>query len=399
MEVEPTPRARGRDRAPLAIAGAAALIALAAAPLRHLSADEAYYLCAARLRWPIADHPPLLGLILSATDVLPGPIELRVRLVSIVLAIVTALGLARLAAIGAKEPSRAAVAGATLGALGLMPMAGALIATPDAPMLAALVWLLVVVAGAPPTIRPILAGPLALAATLSKVSALVITLGIGLDLVRRRETRATAHTIALGTLAALPFARQSLALQAEHLIGQGPAVSAPQIGPLAAVLALLLGQVLLYGPLVVPYAARPAADPLPRGALLGAGVLAAMALASAIVSGRPPEPNWLAPAGLLITARAARVLGDSSLVAPRRARWILASAVAPTALALALWATPRAVLPAGRDPLAKVPPRSASPLDAVPAVAPPRYAHGALTCAYQGKCLEIRMIFAGYNVK
>jgi hypothetical protein len=390
-----------RDRAPLAIAATGALIALAASPLRHLSADEAYYLCASRARWPIPDHPPLLGVLLSLGELLPSrwtPIELRVRAVSALLAFVTALGVSRLAALGSTEPKRAARVGAILGALGLLPMAGALIATPDAPLTASLVWLLVVVAGARPALRPILAGPLALAATLSKVSAVMITLPIAMDLVRKRETRSTAHTLALGTLAALPFARQSLAVQLDHALGQGPAVSAPVVGAVAAVIALLLGQILLYGPAVLPFAARRVPDPLPRGAWLGAGLLAAAALASAIVSGRPPEPNWLAPVGLMVTARAARALAEPA-VSARTTAWVVGSAVAPTALALALWALPRSVLPAGRDPLAKVPPRSASPLTAVPAVAPPRYALPSLVCVYDGHCFEIRMIFGRLDLK
>ena len=37
------------------------------APLRRLTFDEAYYACASQwsMPWPIDDHPPLLGLILS----------------------------------------------------------------------------------------------------------------------------------------------------------------------------------------------------------------------------------------------------------------------------------------------------------------------------------------------
>jgi hypothetical protein len=88
-----------------AIFALAALVALAFSPLRHLSPDEAYYLCASRARWPIDDHPPLLGLLLAAAEALPGPIELRVRLVSIVLAVATALGVIRLATLGARRPA------------------------------------------------------------------------------------------------------------------------------------------------------------------------------------------------------------------------------------------------------------------------------------------------------
>lgn len=389
----------------VALAGLA-LVALVCAPLRHLSPDEAYYLCASRARWPIDDHPPLLGLLLAATDALPGPIELRVRGVSIALAIATALGVSRLAARGSRAPAHAATAGAVLGALGLLPMAGALIATPDAPMLAALAWLLVVTArdgadgsnrtdradDAPVAgFRPILAGVLACVATLSKVSALALTLPLAIALIRRPATRAMAQTIALGTLAALPFARRSLVLQAAHLVGLGPAVSAPEVGALAALGALLLGQVLLYGPAVVPFAARRATspDPVPRGAWLGAGLLAAAAVASALVSGRPPEPNWLAPAGLLVLARAARGLGDAS---PRARAWVLGSAVAPTVVALVLWASPRSYFPDGRDPLARVSPRAASPMTAAVPRDAPRYARGALACVYLQSCVEIRTI-------
>ncbi len=391
-------RARRSRRWTWAVVGWAALVALACAPLRHLSPDEAYYLCASRARWPIDDHPPMLGLLLALGDALPGPIELRVRIVSIALAAATALGLSRLSTLGtttAASASSAALVGATLGALGLLPMAGALIATPDAPMLAALVWLLVVASddGAPaPGVRPLLAGLLACVATLSKVSALALTLPLALDLIRRPGTRAIAQTIALGTLAALPFARRSLVVQAEHALGRGPAVSAPMIGALAALGALLLGQLLLYGPGVVPFAARRGAtgEPVPRGAWIGAGLLAAAAVASALVSGRPPEPNWLAPAGLLVLARAARVLGGSS---PATRRWVIGSALAPTVAALALWVTPRSIFPVGRDPLSRVSPRATSPMTAAVPADAPRYARGALACVYLQSCVEIRMMF------
>jgi hypothetical protein len=377
-----------------AIFALAALVALAFSPLRHLSPDEAYYLCASRARWPIDDHPPLLGLLLAAAEALPGPIELRVRLVSIVLAVATALGVTRLATLGARRPAQAATSGAVLGAFGILPMAGALIATPDAPMLAALAWLLVVTADdgpRAPGFRPMLAGLLACVATLSKVSALALTLPLAIDLIRRPATRATAQTIALGTLAALPFARHSLVVQASHALGLGPAVSAPEVGALAALGALLLGQVLLYGPAVVPFAARPSSnEPVPRGAWIGAGLLGAAAIASAIVSGRPPEPNWLAPAGLLVLARAARALGDAS---PQMRAWVLGSAVAPTVVALALWASPRSYFHAGRDPLSRVSPRRASPMTAAIPRDAPRYARGALACVYLQSCVEIRTIF------
>src|SRR5262245_37697482 len=72
--------------------GLAALARAIVAPMRLLSPDEAYYLCAARRGWPIVDHPPLLGWLLAAFDRM-GPVELRVRLVAILLQAITALGL------------------------------------------------------------------------------------------------------------------------------------------------------------------------------------------------------------------------------------------------------------------------------------------------------------------
>jgi hypothetical protein len=360
-----------RDRGPLVAIAVATLLRLALAPLRILSPDEAYYLAAARRGVAIADHPPVLRLLLALFDRLPGPVELRVRSIAALLAAVTALGVVSLAEAIAERrnvPANPTLA-AVLASFGLMGFAGGMITTPDAPFLAATIWLFVVAARGPKAL--VLAG-LAAVAVASKVAALAPVLAIALALVPRN--RAAALALVVGALAVLPFAVRSLLLQAGHAIGRGALVSAPYVGPLAALGALLAGAFFLYSPPVLVRAARArgALAEVPGARLLLAG-LTVLLIASALVSGRPPEPNWIAPAMLPLLALAS--------VGEPMSRAGLALHMAPTVIAVALFVGPD-WLPVTADPLARTP-HARARAELVPL---PGYAVPAWRCVYDHRC-------------
>lgn len=359
-----------RDRGALVAIAVATLLRLALAPLRILSPDEAYYLAAARTGIAIPDHPPLLRLLLAVADRLPGPVELRVRSIAAVLGAVTALGvvaLARAIADHARIPAHPTLA-AILASFGLIGFAGGIVTTPDAPFLAATVWMLVVATRAP---RAVPLAILAAIALSSKASALAPILAIAFGLARRH--RAAALGIVAGAVAALPLAARSLVLQAGHAAGRSALVSAPHVGPLAALGALLAGAFFLYSPPVWVRAAKARAlfAVVPGAALLlvGSSILLA---ASALVSGRPPEPNWIAPATLVVVAVAS--VGDPM------SRAGLALHVAPTAIAVALFVGPDRA-PPHADPLGRLPhDRSHVASDL------PSYALPAWRCVYDHRC-------------
>lgn len=346
-----------------------ASIALAAvarafvAPMRMLSPDEAYYLCAARRGWPIVDHPPLLGWLLMASDRL-GPVELRVRIVAIVLQALTALGIGVLA-------GPAFAWGVFLATWGLMSWVSGLIATPDAPLLAACVWLLV--------FRRSSAGLFVCAflAVMSKVSGLFFVLAVAPTL----RGRARVATL-LGAAVALPMIHRSLLAQVAHALGRGALVSSPVIGRPAALGALVLGTLALYGPALVYLAWRGRRRLDPTGVRVVI-TFATLCLASALISGRAPEPNWIAPAFLPLLVAAA----NEASALPRRS-WIEALHLAPAMLGLVLW------VGGERDVLARVP-RS----DRTRALDLPRYAQPAWSCVYDRRCEEIDAIFATSDFK
>jgi hypothetical protein len=364
-----------RDRGAIVAIGIATLLRLALAPLRILSPDEAYYLAAARTGIAIPDHPPLLRVLLTIADRLPGPVELRVRSIAAVLAAVTAFGvvaLARAIADRLKIPANPTLA-AVLASFGLMGFAGGIVTTPDAPFLAATVWMLVVATRAPRAIPLAMLAALALS---SKASAVAPIVAVAVGLARRH--RAAALGVVVGGVAVLPLAWRSLVLQVGHAAGRGALVSAPYVGPLAAAGALIAGAFFLYSPPVWVRAARARAlfVEVPGAGLLLVGSSMVL-LASALLSGRPPEPNWIAPATLVVVA-VASASGAMSRAA-------LALHVAPTAVAVALFIGPdlRA------SPLARLPHDRARVQD----VELPSYAVPAWRCVYEARCDD----FVGYS--
>jgi hypothetical protein len=333
----------------------AAIARLLLAPLRMLSPDEAYYLCAARRGWPIVDHPPLLGWLLWTTDRL-GSVELRVRLVAIALQAVTAIGIGVLS-------GPAFAWGVFLATWGLMSWVSGLIATPDAPLLAACVWLLVM------RRAPLGVFACAFLAVTAKVSGLFFVLAVATTLRGRALVAAL-----LGVALAAPFCHRSLVAQVAHALGRGGLVSAPFVGrPLA--LAAAFGSLLLYGPAVLYLAYRGRRRFDPAGARV-VFVFAGLYLLSAAISGRPPEANWIAPAFLPLLVVAA-IEG----AAMERRSFVELVHVAPTVLAIALWVGPESKW------LARVPRE-----DRLRAPDLPPYALPAWSCIYDRQCQQIDAI-------
>lgn len=345
----------------------AALARILLAPLRLLSPDEAYYLCAARHfstgRWPIVDHPPLLGWLIRGVDHF-GSLELRVRILAIVLQAATAIGVGVLS-------GPAFAWGVFLATWGLMSWVSGLITTPDAPLLAACVWLLI-------TRRSAAVGVFAFLAVLAKVSGLVFVLVVATTL----RGRARVAALVGGGLA-MAFGYQSLLAQVGHALGRGALVSAPPIGRPLALAAFAGGTLLLYGPALLYLAVRGRRhlDEAGRRIVI---VFTALCVISALVSGRAPEPNWIAPAFLPSLAAAAVVLREAPS-APR----IALIHVLPAVLGVALWIAP------DRSPLlARVPHDDRSRARDLP-----RYARPAWACVYDRRCDEIHAIFNTFDFK
>jgi hypothetical protein len=369
---------------------AAALVRAIVAPLRTLSADEAYYLWAARRStpWPIDDHPPLLGALLAVADrCVPGPVEIRVRSIAVALQLGTALGLARAArAVAPVEDADVAGACAAIVATwGLMPTVGGLIATPDAPLSCALAWLLALLVARPPqgregraVCRDVGLASLACAAVLSKAVAIPILVLLALSHLAQRKLR-PAIALAVGAAVATPLAWRSFRGQMFHVAGTGPFVSSPRIGAAAALGALVGGQLLLWSP---PLLVVGAASLRRRSLVIGdravvVALLAVVAL-SALVTGRAPEPNWTAPALLFVLVSASVMLAAR----PRLRAWVVAIATIPTVVALGLWCAPIDHGPFARVPHAgNGPPRDA-----------PQYGRASWRCIYGLGCEEIEAI-------
>ena len=79
----------------------------------------------------------------------------------------------------------------------------------------------------------------------------------------------------------------------------------------------------------------------------------------ALISGRPPEPNWGAPAGLVAILAASCALGSDRR--PGAGRWTVGLAAAPALVAAALWSSRLA-----NGPLSRVPPAGGTLEEAPP---------------------------------
>lgn len=390
--------------APLLVIALAVPLRLALALGTDLSPDEAYYLCAARRSGTaLVDHPPLLPWLLRASDRLGAwlPVELAVRSWPLLLGTLLAALLVALARASdaSRDPPAAALA-ATLGAFGLLPLTGGFVATPDGPALVAiavlLLWAASQAAGpAPPaaaeatavdgwrsTARAAAVGLAAALGCLSKIvvlpAALVVAVLAPGPTVRQRLA------VALPTVATLPWLWPSIRFQAHHAFDPTGAPWRLHLA-LGALVAAVAAQGLLWPPWVVG-AGRPrlatSADRVGLALVVG---LAVPLVVSALVRALPPEPNWFAPAALVLVAR------GCSRVSPRAARAAAAFVVVPSLVASAHVLHPFLPLPVESDPTARLHGWAAfgasNPAARAPGVG--SYGAAAEACVYRGSCDDI----------
>ena len=376
----------------------AALVVAAAIPLHvalalgtDLSPDEAYYLCAARRGGAVpdlVDHPPLLPWLLRLGDHLGGSIELRVRLWAILFAAATGLAVVALARrFGARREG--ALVAAWVGSWALLPTAGGFVTTPDGAALFAVAVALLAVGR--PRGLPIAAAALFVGA-LAKVVVLPIALVLALvelaSLGDRRARVARAAALLAGPALALPLLGPSLRFQLHHAFAQTASSGWSPTLALGAVVAAVAAQALLWSPPVLwlGWRALPLASQGPRAVAFS---LSGLVLISALVRGVPPEPNWWAPAALIVVAAAS--VGADALTRRARVALILA-VVAPTLVAAAHTFRPFLPLPQAVDPTARLHgwSRDLEPLHA-PGVG--AYGPAAERCVYKNDCNEIDSYF------
>jgi hypothetical protein len=368
------------------IAAAAVPVHLALALATDLSPDEAYYLCAARSGLRIVDHPPLTAWLLAVTDRwMPGPVELRVRIWAIVLSFVTSILFVTLAqARGAGREG--AVLAAWVGTWSLLPMVGGFVTTPDTFLFPALA--LVFLASS----RSRLLGGVAIAAAaLSKVIALPIAAVLGAGAAVRRA-RGVALSLGLGVVAAMPFVLPSFRFQLRHAyLPRGGWSVGAALGSLAAAVGAQLG---LWSPAVLVLGIRGARRALRESELAVVLGLSGLIVLSACIRAVPPEPNWWAPAALLVVVAFA---AQTRLPAAGR-RTVVATVLIPTVLAVGHVLHPFLPLDPTADPTARLhgwrggdgsghrePPQDA------PGIGP--YGAPAERCVYDKECDEIRSYF------
>jgi hypothetical protein len=404
----PQPLVRDATSLGYLVIGATAVVHVCMAPLRRLTFDEAYYACGAThgMPWPIHQHPPLLGLLLRATSHLGAiPVELRVRIVSLVLSALTSLGVAYLAAAIATPAHRARAffLGALIASWGVLPMAGAVQAIPEMPLLASLAWLLWAAhAWVQGRGNRVLLGValvvLSALALESKGSAVPCVFAVVAALAWRRSFGAAA-AVALGALLAAPNVVAAFLAQTKHAVGHGPLVSSPHVGVFAALVLGGLAMFVVFGPAAIVYGVRSrgALASVPGGVGCVALITAACAV-SAITSGRLPEVHWFAPASVPLYAAAGAVLAGRAVPA-RRA---LVSHVLPTVAAVVAWCMPIRGLEKS-DFFAEAPHVAFSPTTPdLPWIAAaervrtiPAYGVASWRCVYAGRCGDIDGIFDG----
>lgn len=395
------PRRAGPDRAALLVVAAAVPLHAALALGTDLSPDEAYYLCAARrggLVPGLVDHPPLLPWLLRLGDALGGPVELRVRLWAILFAAATGSAVAALARrFGARREG--VLVAAWVGSFALLPTAGGFVTTPDGAALLAIAAALLAVGRPRGRGLPLAAAALFVGA-LAKVVVLPIALVLALAELRpegadRRPAgawawarAARAAALLVGPLLALPLLGPSLRFQIHHAFTQR-AASGWSVGlALGAPVAAITAQALLWSPPVLWLGGR-ALPRVPLGARAVALALTVLVLVSAVARGVPPEPNWWAPAALVLVAAAA--LGADALTARGR-RYVIFAVLAPTLVAAAHTLRPFLPLSPGTDPTARLHGWSygTAPIEA-PGVGV--YGPAAERCVYQNDCKEMDSYF------
>ena len=355
----------------------------------ELSPDEAYYLCAAREPGalpPLVDHPPLLPWLLRLTDAVGlVPVELRVRFWAILLSALTSAGMVALGRRrGASNAASAWVA--AVSTFALLPMTGGFVITPDGPLLAALVGVLLILEGPGRWGRTAAAGALLALGALAKVVAFPLAGALALG--DRRGSWGARLTLGLLPLVALPWVLPSLGFQLRHAFAKGAGPGGSLADSLGAVLALVGAQAFLWGPPVLWLGLRRLrAAPLTERALVGS--LSSLVLLSALVRGVPPEPNWWAPAALVVVLGAAEGLAG---LGPKARVAALATVLLPTLVVAAHALHPFLPLRPEQDATARLHGwRSGRGPERAAGVG--SYGPAAESCVYLGECEEIRSHF------
>jgi len=314
------------DRLALLIAMGSAPLRLALALSTDLSPDEAYYLSASRLGVRIPDPPPLLIWLLHLSDGLPAavPLQLRVRLWPLLFG--TLIPLLLVAVMIRRYRASAATQRwvAVLSAWLPLPLAGGFLATPDAPAALAITLLIALAphpsagtqspqssdepSGFGPTawlrgggLRAAASGCVAWLGTVAKVSVAPAALPFAL---LSRRALADKTMIAAALAAATPLVLPSLLFQLHHAFASEtwtPGAMMTSVG------AAIGGQLAIWTPMVVVLGLGRDAqcERAHRAVLL---LFWALFLVSAVVRAAPPEPNWMAPAGLVMMIGASRRL-------------------------------------------------------------------------------------------
>jgi 4-amino-4-deoxy-L-arabinose transferase-like glycosyltransferase len=379
----------------------AVLIVAAAVPLHvalalgtELSPDEAYYLCAARrggLVPDLVDHPPLLPWLLRLGDHLGGPIELRVRLWAILFSAATGVAVIALARrFGAR---REGVLVATwVGSWALLPTAGGFITTPDGAALLAVAVALLALASERPRGLAAAGGALFVGA-LAKVVVLPIALVLAAAELRtgaadRRRALRRAGALLIGPTLALPLLGPSLRFQLHHAFTQTATAGWSPALALGALLAAISAQALLWSPPILWLGGR-ALPRVPLGPRAVAIALTGLVLVSALARGVPPEPNWWAPAALVLVAAAA--IGADALT-PRARRGVILAVLVPTLVAAAHTVRPFLPLREAADPTARLHGWHHGP-EPIHAPGVGAYGPAAERCVYRNDCAEIESYF------
>jgi 4-amino-4-deoxy-L-arabinose transferase-like glycosyltransferase len=345
-----------------------ALAWLAAALVVPLFPDEYYYWTwSQHLAAGYFDHPPAVAWLIGAGTTLFGTTPFGVRAFTLACGLLTLTAVGRLAArlAGPAAAPRAML----LFAVTPLITGAFVLATPDAPLLAATTWSLYAILRAieaDNTPRQALgwwsmAGVLLGVAGLSKYTAVLVPAALALTLALHRPLRRVLATPGpyLAAVLALVLVSPVVAWNAGHgwvsfryQLSHG--LGAPRGGSLLDREVTMVSQQLLAAtPILLAFLVAAVWRTLrrridPRAVLLG-GVALCVALFFAW-SGRrrPVEANWLA-----LAYPAATVLLASWPLEPRAARWLRAGAWLSAALTLVLLthlATP--LLPLPREPLA-----------------------------------------------
>jgi len=368
----PTARRRVPAWTPLAIVAAGTLVRLVLAARVPLVPDETYYWeWSRRLAAGYFDHPPAIALLIRAGVLLLGATPLGVRLGAVATGAVASLAIVALARRLAPPPWRAhaGVLAALFTTCVPVALAGFVLATPDAPLLAAIAVTLAAVAhalDAPPGSRATLAwwcaAGLALGvAFCSKYTSVLVPAGVFAAMLLRPSLRArlaepgpyVAAAIALLVLSpVLAWNAQhhwiSFTFQLHHGLG------APRGSPLRREGDLVGGQLGLVSPVLAILGVWATARALRRGSTDGAfviAVVAAVAAALFVTSAlrKPVEANWPAPAVLAALALLAAWPMRDTLSRWRAAGTWIAAALSSVVVLQALWGI--VPIPARRDPI------------------------------------------------